>query len=71
MAIAPNLPPEPPTITDYRRGNNTEPKQITNYRVEQITQGYILHVTHGAQTVGEKYAFLDKVALLAHLAKVL
>lgn len=48
-----------------------EPKQITNYRVEKITQGYILHVTFGAQQIGEKYAFLDKLALLEHLKAVL
>jgi len=46
-------------------------KQITNYRVEKITRGYILHVTYGAQQVGEKYAFLDRGELLRHLEKVL
>jgi hypothetical protein len=44
---------------------------MKNYRIEKITNGYVLHVTEGKDGPLTKVCFLDKASLLAWLADVL
>lgn len=44
---------------------------IENYRIEKISNGYILHVTSGKDGPIMKFAFLTKAELLRHLDEVL
>lgn len=44
---------------------------ITNYRIEKIDNGYILHVTSGKDGPVSKFCFISKTDLLRHLGDVL
>ena len=44
---------------------------IVNYRIEKISNGYILHVTSGKDGPINKLAFMTKVELIKHLESVL